>query len=195
MPNIMIHEEVGYYISKKININSYNYYLGILAPDSPNLEGFAPKVERWTAHARRKDYNEWRNSLKDLYNNYKDKIDNDFLIGYYIHILTDIVFDDYFYLDIREKILQDGYKLEESHQVMLDDYNKYYFNEIEGIKEILNSSNESFNINNINKELLIKWKNKSINNLSKNNTSKYITNEVINNLNEKVYKELTNLIS
>ena len=43
MPNVMIHEEVGYYLSKKLNKNSYNYFLGIIAPDAPNTYGFGKK--------------------------------------------------------------------------------------------------------------------------------------------------------
>ncbi len=195
MPNIMIHEEVGKYIGNKLNINSYDYYLGILAPDTPNLEGFAPKEERWTAHLRKKDYTKWRNNLKEFYLREKDNYNKDFLLGYYIHILTDIVVDDFIYLDLREEILRDGYKLEESHQVLLDDYSKYYFKEIEEIKDILNSSNKSYNINNISSDKLLKWKIKSINSFASSNQSKYLNSDVINFLNVEVYKELTEFIS
>ena len=63
MPTINIHEKVGYDISKKMGFHSYDYFLGLLAPDAPNVDGFAPKEERWMAHQRRKDYDEWRASL------------------------------------------------------------------------------------------------------------------------------------
>lgn len=190
MPNIMIHEEVGNFISKKLNINSYDYYLGLLAPDAPNLEGFAPKEERWMAHVRKKDLKEWRLSINNFYKQEKDNYSKDFLIGYYIHILTDIIYDDFLYSNIREKILFDGYKLEESHQVMLKDMNKYYFKEINNIKEILKNNDLSYNIQNIDKELLTAWKLKQINNFSTNNTSKYFNSETINKLNNLVYNEV-----
>ena len=62
MPNITIHEKIGYELSKELNTNSYDYYLGLLSPDTPNLNGFGPKEERWASHVRRKDLNEWRNT-------------------------------------------------------------------------------------------------------------------------------------
>ena len=97
MPNVMIHEEVGYFISKKINKKSYDYFLGLLAPDAPNTYGFGKKEDRWLAHQRKNDYNEWRNSLKEFYQKEKNNYPQNFLLGYITHILTDIIYDDYFY--------------------------------------------------------------------------------------------------
>ena len=193
MPNVMIHEEVGYFLSNKLNKNSYNYYLGLLAPDSPNTYGFGKKEDRWLAHQRRKDYNEWRNSLKEFYNQEKNNYNEDFLLGYYIHILTDIIYDDFLYLKVREEILKDGYSLEESHDIMRNDMDKYYFNEIEEVKNILSKENETFEINGINKELMSKWKDKELEEFTNKNESIYITKELINTLNELVYKEVSNL--
>ena len=193
MPNVMIHEEVGYFLSNKLNKNSYNYYLGLLAPDSPNTYGFGKKEDRWLAHQRRKDYNEWRNSLKEFYNQEKNNYNEDFLLGYYIHILTDIIYDDFLYLKVREEILKDGYSLEESHDIMRNDMDKYYFNEIEEVKNILSKGNETFEINGINKELMSKWKDKVLEEFTNKNESIYITKELINTLNELVYKEVSNL--
>lgn len=193
MPNIMIHEEVAYFLSKKINKNSYNYFLGVLAPDAPNTYGFGKKEDRWLAHQRKKDYNEWRKSLKEFYQKEKNNYEEDFLLGYYIHILTDIVYDDFIYLKVREKIIEDGYSMEESHDIMRNDMDKYYFKEISDIKEILNKENTTYEINGISKELMGKWKDKTLNELSNINESRYISDDVINTLNELVYKELSSL--
>lgn len=193
MPNVMIHEEVGNFLSKKLKINSYDFYLGLLAPDSPNTYGFGKKEDRWLAHQRKKDYNEWRQSLKEFYELEKNNYNKDFILGYYIHILTDIIYDDYLYLKVREEILKDNYSLEESHDIMRNDMDKYYFNEIEDIKDILKSDNSTYEINGINVELMSKWKEKVLSTLNNNNTSVYITKEVINTLNELVYKELSSL--
>lgn len=103
MPSTTIHEKVGYEIGKKLNVTSYDYYLGLLAPDAPNLNGFAPKEERWPAHIRRKDLKEWRKALQNFYISNIKNYNKEFLLGYYIHILTDIIFDDYYYKDIRKK--------------------------------------------------------------------------------------------
>ena len=193
MPNVMIHEEVGYFLSNKLNKNSYNYYLGVLAPDAPNTYGFGKKEDRWLAHQRKKDYNEWRKSLKEFYQKEKNNYEEDFLLGYYIHILTDIVYDDFIYLKVREKIIEDGYSMEESHDIMRNDMDKYYFKEISDIKEILNKENTTYEINGISKELMGKWKDKTLNELSNINKSRYISDDVINTLNELVYKELSSL--
>ncbi len=192
MPNIMIHLEVGNYLSKRINKNSYNYYLGLIAPDSPNTYGFGKKEERWLAHQRKKNYDEWRKSLNEFYEREKNNYDVDFLLGYYIHILTDIIYDDYLYLDVREKIIKDNYSMEESHDIMRIDMDKYYFKEIEKIKEILEKENTTYEINGINKELMSEWKNKITNKFNNINNSKYITEEIITTLNELVLKELGN---
>lgn len=193
MPNIMIHEKVGYYISNKININSYDYYLGLLAPDTPNLEGFAPKEERWMAHQRKKDYYEWRESLLSFYNREKDNYPKDFILGYYIHVLTDIVYDDFLYLKVREEILKE-YDMEKSHDIMRKDMDKYFFKEINDIKEILSNSEVSYDILNISSKKLLLWKEKEMSLWDHFNTSKYITDEIICFLEEEVYNELVNQI-
>lgn len=193
MPNIMIHEEVGHYLSKKINKNSYNFYLGIIAPDSPNTYGFGKKEDRWLAHQRRKDYDEWRKSLKEFYEKEKNNYDEDFLLGYYIHILTDIVYDDFLYLKVREEILKDNHTLKESHDIMRNDMDKYYFNGIEDIKAILKQDNSTYEINGISKELMSEWKEKVLKELNNKNECVYINQEIIDTLNELVYKELSNL--
>lgn len=190
MPSAIIHEKVGYLLGKKLNINSYDFYLGLLAPDSPNLNGFAPKEERWPAHVRRKDLNEWRKALLEFYLESKNNYPKDFLLGYYIHILTDIVFDDFFYKKIRKEINMQGYSKEDAHQIMSNDMEEYYFIEFDEIKEVLKNNQISYNINNISKELLTSWKDKIINAPIKSNKREFVTEEVIENLARIVYEEL-----
>ena len=189
MPTIMIHEEVGYYLSKELNISSYDFYLGLLAPDSPNLEGFAPKEERWQAHLRRYDYKEWRQALKEFYQKEKTNYPKDFLLGYIIHVLTDIIYDEFFYLKVREEIEKE-YSRDDSHTIMRNDMSRYYFKEIEEITELLKNKNNSYDILNISKETLLKWKEKTISLFPKENTSIYQTKEIIQKLNQKVLEEL-----
>lgn len=191
MPNITIHEKIGYELSKELNTNSYDYYLGLLSPDTPNLNGFGPKEERWASHVRRKDLNEWRNSLKDFYHNNKDKYNKDFLLGYIIHILTDIIFDDYFYRDIRKEIIKDyGCDKDSAHKIMRKDMDKYYFKEFEDIKDILSSSNNSYDILNNTKENILKWKNKNIEINILEDTSEYINEKILVELKSIILKEL-----
>ena len=47
MPTTMIHEKIAYDLAKKYpELDTSDFYLGILAPDTPNLHGFAPKEMR-----------------------------------------------------------------------------------------------------------------------------------------------------
>ena len=188
MPSVIIHEKVGYNISKKINIHSYNYYLGLMAPDAPNIVEFAPKEERWMSHRRRQDRTEWREALDHFYKQEENNYPKDFLIGYYIHILTDIVYDDYFYDDVKETILKDTGE-ENAHKIMRSDMEEYYFKEIEEIKKILQEQDTSYDILNISQSLLLNWKNKELNQWKNQKNCKYITEEIIQELGEKVLEE------
>ena len=122
MPNIRIHEEVAYIFAKKYNeYDNRDFYLGVLSPDAVNLEGFGSKKERWLAHQRDKNYYIWRDNIIKFYNDNKDNYNKYFIFGYLFHVITDIVYDEFFYLKVREKILEDGIELEDSHNVMRDD--------------------------------------------------------------------------
>lgn len=111
MPNIIIHEEIAYRIAKNKNeyLNS-DFFLGILAPDTPNLYGFGPKEERWLAHQRKKDLTEWKDNLIKFYNQEKNNYPKYFIEGYLTHILTDIIYDRDFYKKVRKEIINDGYE-------------------------------------------------------------------------------------
>ena len=193
MPSVIIHEKVGQEIGKKKNISSYNYYLGILSPDAVNLEEFAPKEERWMSHQRRKDLNEWRDAITKFYEQEKDHYPEDFIFGYFIHVLTDIIYDDYFYLPVKEEIIKE-HPEKEAHSVMREDMTKYSFPGIDQIKDILSKEDTSYDVLNISKERLKKWKEKQISLWKEENTSEYITEEMIQNLVEEVEKECKELI-
>lgn len=189
MPSLIIHQKIGYEMSKKLLLNSYDYYLGIIAPDAPNVDGFAPKVERWTAHVRDSDLKEWRIKLKKFYLKNKNKYIKDFLIGYYIHILTDIIYDDYFYQKIKNNILAFGYLNDNTHQLMSNDMEMYNFSESEKLNEILSSKENTYHINNISNEILKKWKNKIIKQPKYQNQSIFINEDIIEEITNKVYEE------
>lgn len=189
MPNCKIHEKVGYDLSKKIGVYSYDYFLGLLAPDAPNLEGFAPREERWMAHERDGDRVVWRKKIKKFYDQEKTHYPKDFILGYYIHLLTDIVYDDFFYDQVREEIQKEmGYK--NAHEEMREDMDKYHFQEWEEVKEILQKEESSYDILNISKERLKKWKEKVISQKEKEEESHWIKENLIKELEERVYEEL-----
>ena len=190
MPNIMIHERVGLFVSSEFGLSSYDFFLGVLAPDAVNLNGFAPREVRWLSHQRRSDYREWREAIRSFYLQKKGTISDDFLFGYYVHVLTDIVFDEFFYLDIREKILEDGFRLQDAHFLMREDMDKYSFSEISDIIKKLYGSQSSFEILNISSNFLLKWKEKCIQNFSFSCESRYFDDGIILLLCRRVCDEI-----
>lgn len=194
MPNTVVHEEVGYYLSKKLDVSSYEFYLGLMAPDAVNVEHFANKQERWTSHVRDTDLNIWKENLKKFYKEEKKKINNDFLLGYTIHILTDIVYDEYFEEKIHKEILKNNQE-KDYWYIKWSDMDKYSFKEQSTINTILLKNNNYIEIKNITKEKLLKWKEKYLKNQSNLNKSLYFNQKIIDNLNIMVEEELKEIIT
>lgn len=194
MPNTVVHEEVGYYLSKKLDVSSYEFYLGLMAPDAVNVEHFANKQERWTSHVRDTDLNIWKENLKKFYKEEKNKTNNDFLLGYTIHILTDIVYDEYFEEKIHKEILKNNQE-KDYWYIKWSDMDKYSFKEQSTINTILLKNNNYIEIKNITKEKLLKWKEKYLKNQSNLNKSLYFNQKIIDNLNIRVEEELKEIIT
>ena len=94
-------------------------------------------------------------------------------------------------MDTRKEIIKNNNcDNDKAHIIMRQDMNKYYFNEFEDIKRILSSSNNSYSILNNTKDNILKWKNLNIEVNITNNTSEYIDEKIINDLVDKVLKEL-----
>lgn len=94
MPSLLIHLRVAYELKDKLLVeNLPQFYLGTIAPDTVNLNGFAEKPIRWKAHLRDKNLDQWEQNISEFYQRQQKKQPKDYLLGYYVHILTDIVFD------------------------------------------------------------------------------------------------------
>lgn len=197
MPITNIHEEVALNISKQINhLDTKDFYLGNYAPDSPNLKSLAEKSLRWTAHQRRENRNDWRKSLRDFYNTEKNNYPKNFLLGYVTHILTDIIYDDFFYDDVTKQIKKDYPNEQDTHSIMGEDMSKYayhskYKNKVE---EVLKEQDNFYNILNISKDMMFKYKEKVLNESKNTEKNIYITEELIKNLSDKVLIELQEYI-
>lgn len=201
MPNIFIHEKVAYNIAKENKyLDTPNFYLGVLAPDAVNLNGFAPKEERWTSHLRDKNLSTWRQNIIDFYNKEKSNYASYFLDGYLIHILTDIIFDDHFYSNVIDLIKKDHKDIEDAHPLLLKSMNDYAIvnkdDKLVGhIKEKLNNA-DSLNIRNISKEQLLSWSKKQLNyNESSSITNPYITDDLIEKITTQVSKEYFDIVN
>lgn len=201
MPNIFIHEKVAYNIAKENKyLDTPNFYLGVLAPDAVNLNGFAPKEERWTSHLRDKNLSTWRQNIISFYNKEKNNYDTKFLSGYLIHILTDIIFDDYFYDGVIDLIKKDYKDIEDAHPILRKSMDEYAIENkndkiVEYIKNELAKANY-ISIRNISKEQLLSWSKKQLNyNEKSTNINPYITDDLIEKMTIQVSKEYFNIVN
>ncbi len=191
MPTSVIHEIVGRKITKKYHyLDNYNFYLGIIAPDAVNKDGFAKKEDRWTAHLRDKDLKKWMDNIIFYYQENKTIYDGLFLKGYITHIITDIVYDQYLYDEVINKYNIPDNK--QAHKHMLNQMNSYGLNnkDYQYVTAILNEKDISYNIRNIDKETLSKWKNKITNQILSKSSDLLINDEIIDKLTYLVIEEL-----
>ena len=94
MPGPITHLETAYYYNKMCGYPfGGELYLGSISPDSVNVKGHALRQKRWPAHLRDADLDRWQSNATEFYQENKGKVDEAFLRGYIIHILTDIVWD------------------------------------------------------------------------------------------------------
>ena len=200
MPTVLIHEEVAYNIAKKYKqLDNKDFYLGALAPDTVNLNGFASKEERWNSHLRNENLDTWLENVKKFYNENKDKYNKYFLLGYVLHIITDIVHDKYFYQDIRTAMTKNNINEDDQHPLLRKYMLEYgYLDENNQIREYINDllkEHTGYNIKNISKEDLIAWKNKCFSNYNeKVHPNNYITKNHIKEVSKKTEEEFKTFI-
>lgn len=191
MPNTNIHERVAYVISKKYDLYSRDFFLGNMTPDSVNVDGFAEKEVRWSAHLRKKDLDEWKDNVIDFYKNNINDYNKDFLIGYITHIITDIMHDKYMYNKQIKRILEKNKCTnQEAHEILRLDMEKYRFPEWEEISSLLKSDDIYYDISNIDKNTLKRWCINQANNYYDNEKSLYQTEEDMIELTNYVENEL-----
>ena len=195
MPSSNIHLKVAYELNKRLNINSIDFIVGNIAPDAVNINGFAPREERWPAHLRDKDLDTWIENAKTFYKQNEGKIDNNFLLGYTSHLLTDVLHDKYLYMNQKEQILKDTKcNIEDAHDILREDMNNYSFKEFYEIKDSLLEYENRYEILNIDKEKLNKWIRIVVNIYRENKVSKYQKDEDIEFLIEKIENILKQLL-
>ena len=119
----------------------------------------------------------------------KAKYNEDFLLGYVIHILTDIVYDEYFEEKIKKEILKENNE-KNYWYIKWSDMDKYSFKDKKKIIHILNQEDKYYEITNITEDKLRKWKIKFTKDLEKENKSIYFNQKIIDNLNIRVEEEL-----
>lgn len=194
MPKLLIHLKVGYeYVKRHKQYDNEQFYLGLIAPDAVNLNGFAEKEKRWSAHIRSKDLEEWKNNIINFYNENRDKFDNSYIYGYLIHVLTDIFFDEKnpkeIFPKIEEKVGKEKLREEYNNQMDLYECSQIQEEWWKYVEQKLSNS-KAETINNINKEDIESWKNYALDKYNQETVKKYdlITPNYISEIVEELEK-------
>lgn len=117
MPNWNVHLEVGKRLNKKLNLDNDLFMLGNILPDINNnyiVKGISKVLTHSYTHYT--DNNIY--SYKNFYEEYKNKLNNPLILGYYTHLYTDFLFNNNFYTkvssdldhDILRKMKQNDFK-------------------------------------------------------------------------------------
>ena len=124
MASIVIHMCVASEINKKIELKNYNeFLLGAIAPDISRVVGWSRDLSHFIDR-RQSIYPNINKFLKK----YGNKLDNDFMLGYFVHLYTDYLWFKYFIRDIKYKgiiTLLDGTKIDYDENM----FRKYVYND------------------------------------------------------------------
>lgn len=160
MPTILFHLKVANeYVKKNNKYDTSNFYFGNIAPDAVNAYGFASKEKRWGAHIRDKYLNKWKQNVIEFYRKNIGTVEEDFLRGYCIHILTDILMDEKYVSIFRNQIIEKGIeeeKVYDYYEKAIYKYENSMLNENwlkEQVKKIKSANIIEFN--NISKQMQI----------------------------------------
>lgn len=130
MPSILFHELIGYKIAQKYKkYDTNNFYLGLMVPDSVNAYGFASKEDRWRTHVRDENLDIWQKNIIKFYQENKKDFEETYLVGYVVHVLTDIICDKIYQNKLYPKLLKEGF-----------DYHTAYSYYEKGIEKFENSN-------------------------------------------------------
>lgn len=204
MPSSLYHLNVAYLIAQADkSLFTPEYFLGAIAPDCVNLNGFAPKNIRWQAHNRAANLDEWEENVYKLYKKEKygaiDSVQfNNFLLGFVVHIFTDIQADR-----IEEKLratmmhkypdYPDEYKLY-SNQIKLYEYSQldsdWWKNTVSQLSVAL-----AFSVNSLKSSDVFDWRNKVLSDYKKSQRCEYdlITPEIIQKVAWNVLDKISDL--
>lgn len=94
MASSIIHMAVAREINKKLKRNESVYLIGSIAPDIAKIIGIQRSITHFEIE------NSGIPSLESFLSKYEKELNDDFVMGYYIHLLTDYFWYKYFYTEI-----------------------------------------------------------------------------------------------
>ncbi len=122
MASSMIHIAVANEINKVLKRNNKHILIGSIAPDIAKHIGMTKKDSHF------QDTDEDLPHLDKFLNKYKDKLNDDFVLGYYIHLYTDYLWFKYFEPDFYKNGVI--YKLDGTiENIPFDKKRDYFYND------------------------------------------------------------------
>ncbi len=122
MASVVIHMCVASEINKKIKVCNYEeFLLGSIAPDISKIVGANRNLSHFISNTNFPD-------IQKFLEKYGDKLDNDFMLGYFVHLYTDYLWYKYFVTDINYKgliTLKDGSIIDYDKEL----FQKYLYND------------------------------------------------------------------
>jgi hypothetical protein len=91
MASTIMHICVAKELNKVLKVNEKEFFLGSIAPDISKLIGETKKKSHFLTTPKMDVPN-----ISEFLNKYKEKLDNPFLLGYFIHLYTDKIWIDEF---------------------------------------------------------------------------------------------------
>lgn len=198
MPTLLFHEKIASELKKRISkIDTPEFYLGCIAPDAVSLNGFAERDIRYAAHLRDSSFDIWRQNLQAFFIKQLTELNTQFLLGYVTHILTDIIFDEHFYWDIRKKLAENGIADYKQHERLNIELNLYEGTQLElswfnYVLDMLARAKAEA-INDIPEKTIIAWNRKimgQFKQMEKTVGSMYITDALVDNFVSIIKDEL-----
>lgn len=152
MASAVIHIAVASEVVKNLIRNNSEVFIGTISPDIAKLIGETKQKSHFL------DQNNDIPNLENFLDKYKKNLDNDFVLGYYIHLFTDYLWFKYFIPEIYDKDIikkLDGTIVKCENKIaadyiyndytnmnikLIDEYDldlKIFYNEIPSIKNII----------------------------------------------------------
>ena len=99
MASSIIHIAVASEINKELKRDKAKLFIGTIAPDISKLVGESKVKSHFL------DSNDNIPNIEKFLDKYKNRLNDDFVLGYYIHLFTDFLWFKYFITEISEKDL------------------------------------------------------------------------------------------
>lgn len=137
MPSISVHLTIAAHMAERLGIKDLpSYFLGNIAPDAVNADGFASAEKRYSAHIRSKDYAVWKQNIKSYKAEHEAAYEKnaDFFKGFLLHLYTDIAWDEAVQPQLFSYLRSQGFSE--------DELNERKWDELRGFDAILSKRDE-----------------------------------------------------